>query len=679
VTTFHVPSFSVQSVVFVLLAAGFFVALERVLRRDVTITLPERLAASATGLFWLITAAGLALGFLGHLRLGTLSAALIAGLAAVLPFTTKAKDYQGLRAPLLGWWRVQRPSSIVALTLGVVALGYFLWLGIAMPVLDFDGLSYHLGTAVHMAQDGDFRFYPGESGYTNFFARGAELVMAVLILISGGLWLVNAAQWLVVPPLVFAVYGAARALEIAPARATITAMLPLAVPVLLYQTSIAYADLWSLGWWIICFCAVIGAARAGRVSPIRMVWFLAAGGLSLAAKFNAAVPLAVVGVSALGLWGWRPFLLPRWSAMGAMVLGFAMSAAVGLAWPARNWIQFGSPIYPWAVQVGGLTLADAPFPMSMTRVMPEGTRSPTGRTYLEMGLFEKAALSFTGIEWKVLLRHNPMRPGDVPDEVIFDETIGYTGDARDRGFGLAWLIAYLPAVGATLLLGWSGFLPGRRRERWAIAAVTVICYVTTIASWWPRFSIYLPVLGGLLYMVFVEAAARRSRLLCSALLLVLLIPAGIDWVTCVLYDRSRERLRRYIASGTDDRETPINYFRWLAPTDPGNSMIAWVMSEARPGETVSFRTPRVPTFTGFFADGRASVRQFPLPTVWPPPDSIPLVDQAALLRAERVALVMLGPTAEAEFLDLLVQDGGVLVQELGGFRVIEFPHFRQPL
>lgn len=661
-------------------------ALFRIVRRDRGLGLPAATSASMTFHAWVWTVLILILGTAGFLTLPALS---VTGFLVSVNLLVIARIWEAPAGPsimsiLRARWRLLGFTPLPFVMLAALAVGVLLPLGIWMIPIDFDGLNYHIGTTLHMYQDGDFRIYEGETGYTNYFSRGAEFFGLMLMFLTGSVLWLNVVQWVGIPPLVFAMYAAARSLGCGRNLSLVAASWPFAVPVLLYQANYAYSDLASQGWLVVAACAVLTGRASRRPGGVRMLWMFAAGGLAICAKLNAATGTVVIGLAAMALWGWRAFLLPRRGAVGLAVTGFLMAALAGLWWPVRNWVVAGSPVYPFALTIGSTTIAPAPLPMEGMRLMPE--TPPPGYTveqWLQFPLSYKVRLAWTRIDLESWRRHGPLGLGmrDASIGELHDHSYGYTGDGRKGGLGAAWLLLLFPS--SFIFAGVAFFRlsheSGRTRRlagHWL--ALFVMCwglFFLTLAPWWPRFVIYLPLLGALMFVPLLGTlrAGRRRRLYPLVYMLALLLFAK-DSLTAVVQNRGWE-IQRRIAEARDQRR-PIDYFLWAEPDNPRIQAIATMIDHARDGETISYHSPHDPIGSGIFTNVEGTIRLFFLPSVFPFPEDYTHEEQLGWLLRERVALILLTDASPPEFEELLSTAGAVPFARFPGHRVLEFPAHR---
>ncbi|MCC5877033.1 MAG: hypothetical protein JJU11_12505 [Candidatus Sumerlaeia bacterium] len=658
-------------------------------RREKPIGMALAHGAAFTFQTWLWTVLGWLLGLAGILVLPAL--VLVGCPLAVISVVVIIRSIR--ERPISPWSVLKarfRTISPVAYPFAVLAcLSALFWMhhGWHSIPLDYDGLSYHLGTAIHMYQDGDFRLYEGESGYTNYFARGVELLGVVFLNLFGHIRVLNIVQWVVIPPVCLLMYVAARAVGVGRTGGIIAASWVFSVPVVVHQTSMTYTDLSSLGWIVVAACSILSGSRLGLPGTTRMLLLFAACGLAVAAKFNAAPATFLIGLVAVFLWGWRAFFTPSRQALGVVLVGILMAALAGLFWPTRNWIVAGSPIHPFSLELGPVTIAHAPLPMEATRLMPE--TPPEGYTpeeWLAISLTPKLLMSWTWLDWESWRRYGPL--GTTLREASFtdldDISHGYRGDNKLGGLGAGWLLSLFPlslvymALQLFQLRDFQRFTRRRRRLLFARLAIPVLCwgiFMVTIAAWWARFSLFLPLFSVLMAVVLLKELGRIHKTLPVLVYLLLLFTFTKDMATGVLFNRDREIQRRFLEEAPSHR--PVDYFLWRHPDAMPHRMIAEMLDMAAPGETIAYHTPYDPVFTGLFADAQATVRLFPLPTVFPPPDDFTNEELWGFLDRERVAFILLGPTSGEDFEQGVISLGGRLHTQRDGWRLYEFPEWRE--
>ncbi|MCC6547376.1 hypothetical protein IT570_09435 [Candidatus Sumerlaeota bacterium] len=651
---------------FVAVTGALLVCLLAACQRDETLSRIESWAAALTFLMTFWTILSFMLGFVGIFRMPVL---VLCGACAVL--IAAAMNWRQVRmlrhlvSPADFRAIIQLPPlALTFMAMAATAAIYFLSLGWRSPVVDFDGLSYHLGLAVHLFQDGDFRHYPYESIMTSHFSRGVELLMAISIMLCGKTTLVNSVQWMILPAMIPAVHATARALGCDRGNAVVAASIPLTVPVILYQSAMAYADLFSCGWFTVALCAVLGAANRSRIGPIRIIWMFSAAGLALAAKANAGILAGITGTAALVVWGLRAFFGSR-RAMSATITGFLLSANAGLPWMAYNWMKFGSPLYPFSVTVAGTNIASGVRPFEAIRLMAEGE-------YADRPLLGKVWESWTTIDFTSWSKFGLNGLHGLSKGLLYDPTFGYAGDSKFGGFGAFWLACGLPSLIGVLLACWKLHGGKERLYIYAMATTSIVAFLALVAPWWSRFALFLPVFGGIAAALVLEQARRWNRGAFVALGIWFVAWSGFDWATCLFQNRESERLRRYHAMQPNADDAPIHFSQAVSPDNPVFNAVRYIVDHARPGDVVSFRTPREALFTGYFVDDHAQVRLFPLPTFWPDEGTYDEQELAEALEENNVRLLLVSAQASVEFRTLVESRKAQIVYTVPGYDVYDF-------
>ncbi len=593
-----------------------------------------------------------ALAFAGIFQLAVVLG--IATLVIVLLLALSIRSGRWAVLPADAWLTGRlRPAEIALAAVLILQLGTLLLLAAWRVPVAYDELSYHLGMALHFAQDGAFVWYPGESFYANHFARGAHLLMSVLVMATEDIRAATTVQWLLLPLLCGGVYTVVRRFGGERWLALAAANLVPSIPVVAYQATIGYVDLFSNGWIAAGLLAVL-SHRAGRdLSAARVAWVLCCGGLAVSGKFNAATLALVLGLAMLVVWGpglvlsrWRPF-----------ALGFLFAASVALPWPTYNWLAHGSPFYPIMLTTTREGLENWEYPLSGARAISE---VPPYNTWPH---WQRYATSWTTFDWESPKRFGlfGLGVGEAPTPELADPTFGYSGDAAMGGFGLGWLLVGLPSL--LLLAGLS--LWDRARlgiPVLVLATFPVVGLLVTVSSWWPRLALFAPVLGlagAFVLLAWLLRGGRRSLAIGATGLVILVYTADLYFVHS--YNRDWERLRRFADSGLPP--TPIHWQDHFYPGQPQYIAIRFLVERAGPRATVSFWTPGDPIFTGFFTDARGTIRQYLFPTVWPDPMRYTPLEMHAMMRREGVSHLLLSTSTPSGDWNRALEELRVLLRE----------------
>lgn len=415
--------------------------------------------------------------------LGTLSgAALTVGAAVWLAIAILAVRRLGRRS---GPWRTRLDAAVTAIR-PVVAyppvaiatlliVGSFAWrviLALRLPMIDYDGWSYHLIFGDVWLQHDRLVLVlqrPWTAGYPGVI----ELMTTWLMAFSRSDALAGMTSVLPIPVVVVATAGLARSFGADRRQSLLGGLLMGMTPAVVALAGTSYIDTASLAaivatWWL--GVRVLGGERG--VSTVLLLGI--AGGLALGSKgTNVLLVAPILGVAGLILLRdalmrddarhWLGRLVPM-VALGAPVL------LIGLSWYVKNVVVFGNPLYPFSMGPlpGVTTLAD--FSLSPPELAGQGT-------------VQQLVTSWTA-DWHLTRYAYNIRPG---------------------GLGRAWPIELAVALLGAGLLVW--------RRRWAALGLVVAPAVVTLLvmpmPWYARLTLFLP--GVALPLVGVALSSLRNR------------------------------------------------------------------------------------------------------------------------------------------------------------------------
>ena len=282
----------------------------------------------------------LALGLLG---LGSSTAALVtlAALTWVAGRRWLPAPERGPGAELGRWWSgLDLPVRATAAVLVGAAIGWIAW-QLRYPSIGFDSSLYHYaqvagwidngrpGSILDLSYDLPYGNYPLTDEIALSWLAGIARSFAPLVLWNPAmLLLLGVASWVTL-----------RNLEVSRAAAMVAVAAIVTLPLCIHQLSEPQTDLPAFAW-LACVAAL--STGAGR-TPMLLAPAIVAAGLAVGTKTTPAVLVAAsLGV---GVYLARGRLRPvaSW-----LLLAFALAFAVGGIWYARNLIQHGSPLWPFA-------------------------------------------------------------------------------------------------------------------------------------------------------------------------------------------------------------------------------------------------------------------------------------------------------------------------------------------
>lgn len=263
-------------------------------------------------------------------------------------------------------------------------------------------------------------------------------------------------------------------------------------------------------------------------------------GKSLIGGRNAT---AVCGFNQIATWGWTPFdwlfrFLPGWLAYGTMMFSQRLIAALGAAWLARRALGAG----PIAMAVAGCgyslfcqfsindswsgftfydTLSLPALPLILLALMESVTRAASGRlgsscalALLTGGLYGvfggyvfqlfTITLAFIWLAW--LFRNAPFRQWVIPFAC----------------FGIAWLIAVLPAASAGVALGGDSHRAGTLESHTPADAIAG-AWRLLVLSWKDNWPFALALAAGLILPPWRHRTHARLAVVTTACITAVLL------------------------------------------------------------------------------------------------------------------------------------------------------------
>jgi hypothetical protein len=242
----------------------------------------------------------------------------------------------------LGDWLEQAPTmAIVAVSIaigvGVVWTGWALW----SPVVGVDGVYYHLPQIVRWIHEGT----PGSVDHLNYAFEVGNYPLTNAVAQAWGLGIsrsmVMVSIWPIfnVTVLCLAGWVGLRRLRLSSPVRVLAILAVATTPVVLLQLAGPFNDLPALSW-LACGAAL---AVCSKDQPRLLIPAVIATGLAVGTK-TIALPLGVV-ILAAGLILHRRNLRPM---ARSLAIGFGVFFVVGCFWYARNFIDHGSPFWPWS-------------------------------------------------------------------------------------------------------------------------------------------------------------------------------------------------------------------------------------------------------------------------------------------------------------------------------------------
>jgi len=392
---------------------------------------------------------------------------------------------------------VREPAVALATLLMAGTLIWRAFLALRLPMVDYDGWSYHLVFGDVWIQQQALTLVP-QRIWTAGFPGNSEVLSAWLMAFAHSDAFAGFGSIIPIPLGMVAVAGLARSIGAAARPAALAGLLFGMTPALIALAGTSYVDASSVAFAVTTWWLGVRVLR-GREPWSTVALLGLAGGLAIGTKGTNApltapilIAVGVVLLVRLVRSGARPGRSDSESGRRDTILRLAALTLpvllYGGIWYAKNALAWGNPMYPFAI---------GPF---------------AGPTTLATFSFEVPQLE-----------HLP-RIQQIVESWAWDWQLNrYVYNLRPGGIGRAWFLV-LPF--AIVGVGWLV-----RRRQWASLAFVVLVATATLAvmplPWNARETLFVPALG--LALAAVALSELRPRLATVGGLLVVLL-AGISLV-----------------------------------------------------------------------------------------------------------------------------------------------------
>ena len=366
---------------------------------------------------------------------------------------------------------VIRFGPIVALSIVIaLALAWRLVLAIRLPILDWDGLNYHVTTVDVWLQDGMIGRVPQQI-YSDSYPATGELLTLWSMVFTHTDRLATLTGFFGLSLSMVATAALARRLGADRRMASFVGLLVAGVPAIMVSLGTTYVDLLAAGEIAAAWTLGLAALRERDHWRFRTYIFLMACAVGLAVGIK--VPFLALGAVlgfALVIDAVRRAGIARRPGQGAIDLSIMAIPVLllGGLWYLKNLAVFGNPLWPF--DVGPF---DGIWPLA-----PIGTYIPVE---LEgYGQIESILRSWIADIW----------------------LLDYKYDVRFGGFGTAWVPLLIAAAGGVGVL-----IRDRYLAPLIVIVVPVVITLAMPAAWWPRYTFYV----ALMVLALTAVTMTRAR------------------------------------------------------------------------------------------------------------------------------------------------------------------------
>ncbi|HEY2917089.1 MAG TPA: hypothetical protein VGI98_07750 [Candidatus Limnocylindrales bacterium] len=457
-----------------------------------------------------------------------------------------------LGAALIAWRAGRRPAALAVRLRGGVAvlpailrepavglaallmLATFAWrivLALRLPMVDYDGWSYHLVFGDVWIQHDALTLVP-QRIWTAGFPAVSEVLSTWLMAFSHSDAFAGFTTIIPIPLGMVSVAGLARMLGADRRWALFAGLLFGFTPALLALAGTSYVDASSVAFCLATWWLGLRVMRGGEPWTTTMLLGLA-GGLAIGTKGTNA-PLTAPILTAVGVLLLIRLLRsgtrgddvgpegPRRDGLRRLVALVVPVLLFGAVWYVKNWLAWGNPLYPFAIGpwAGPTTLATFSFEV------PQLEHLPRIQQIVESWAWD----------WKLTRYVYNLRPG---------------------GIGRAWFaIVPFGALGVWWLL---------RHRRWAALVFVVLVGGATLMTmpmpWYARETLFVPALGAALAAGAATAYGTTTLLRRRAATVVSLAILALASIS-VVYVNAKPNIQ-VLAPGGTHLASPGQYVRYV--------------------------------------------------------------------------------------------------------------------
>lgn len=391
----------------------------------------------------------------------------------------------------------QDPLWCILLVLAFVFILWVIFLGITFPATDFDGNSYHLTFIGNVIQNHNF-FDPKTSlTWLAGYPKGGEFIQMWSVIITRNDMFSDLAQLPFLALGVYALYTVAVTLGADKKQARFSATLFIFLPIVLNQLKTTYVDI------MLCslFFAGLATIIKNRLSSLDALLIGIVFSLLISIKSTGFLFVAVL--APLLLWKLYANLGRQYKRYIKPLVLIILPMSFGLYWYIKNYVIYGSPIYPFGFKLAGHSI----FP---------------GKTFQEF-----AAEAVSGL---------PNLPKGCVDRIWFVWTeqkdwFGclYNYDTNYAGFGPIWFILLIPGLLMSLYFA----IRKRAALFLAVFATVIALFAIYPSNYYSRYTMFVTSLGIFGLSITLSTIHKNIANVVKSLALVLVVSViGTNFVLC---------------------------------------------------------------------------------------------------------------------------------------------------
>lgn len=248
-------------------------------------------------------------------------------------------------------WEIIRYDRylIVLMVLATILLSWVVFLGLIFPVADWDGLAYHMTYVANVIQSSSIHDLPTDIAWLTGYPKGAEMLQLWTVILAGNEIFADLMQVPFVIAGIYALYTISINLGIKSEVAKFNALLFLFTPFIVNQMITTYVDTMLISAFFIAI-AIITKKSFNRHDYLLIGIVF---GLLLSIKSSGALLVAVLAPYVI--WSmYKGSSKPGFKNFNFQnIVSLIVPMTIGAYWYIKNWVLYGSPLYPFGISVGG--------------------------------------------------------------------------------------------------------------------------------------------------------------------------------------------------------------------------------------------------------------------------------------------------------------------------------------
>lgn len=367
---------------------------------------------------------------------------------------------------------------------------FMLWtvfVGVIFPPLDWDGNDYHLQYTGELIQNHHIWDTAAQRPWITGYPKGGEMIQAWLPLISHNDMLIELSQVPFVILGILSLYVISRRIGVSQPNAIFTSTLFAFTPIVMHQITTGYIDVMLPS----LFYAGIALATQKRIT--KLDYLLIGFSISLLISIKQTAVYLALGIlvflatNLYTIYGkhYKQYLTP-------LVL-MSLSLPIGAYWYIKNWIIYGSPIYPFGLRVGGIPV------------------------FAGMDLSKWTQHKLSGL------------PGNIPGQWLYTWSeygprngaypFAYNYDGSYYGLGPLWFIILVPSIILAI------YLATKHRNTLFLKLVAIFFGVLILipSSYSPRYTIFIVGIGVLALGLTLTHLHRYTSIIIKSMITALSI------------------------------------------------------------------------------------------------------------------------------------------------------------